>query len=277
MNYRMLVTTFTGDIKQFHMFCYCLAKNWKGKKDLIVCLGTDDNESTFRQIVDEVFDPLWKIELKPTIQSYKSGTVEQQVNTVYYSVTSGVEDIIVWDCKDFLLRPCNFETFKKDNKYRHTFTLFDKKITEMGHDLSGLIDEPYEHFPAILNLRPWIWNVDELQRYWDQMTSKFGHFLAWEAYPTGCEIYGFYIFMLTDPLRTIEYEDPTNSPLLLGGGWTHQTYEGILQEAIDFDRWPERLVWKHSRKLEDPRCLDVTKSMLLKYGITQEILDRVYG
>lgn len=277
MNYTMLVTTFAGDIKQFYMFCYCLAKNWQGKRELIVCIGNGDKEETFKKITDEIFDSSWKISVKPTIHPYQMGVTEQQVNTVYYSTTSGCEDVIVWDCKDFLLRPCGFETFKKDNKYRLTFTLFDKKITEMGYDLSELIDAPHDHFPAILNLRPWIWNVEELQRYWDTMISKFGHFTTWPAYPTACEIYGYYVFMLTDPQRTIKLEDPKDSPLLLGGGWTHQTYDGILQEAIDFDRWPERLVWKHSRKLEDPRCLDVTKSVLLKYNIDQEIVHRVFG
>jgi hypothetical protein len=64
---------------------------------------------------------------------------------------------------------------------------------------------------------------------------------------------------------------------MLGGGWTHQTYEGMLREVEDFDRWPERVVWKHSRKLKDPRCVDVTKSVLLKYGIEQEIIDQVFG
>ena len=50
----------------------------------------------------------------------------------------------------------------------------------------------------------------------------------------------------------------------------------MLEEAKAFDLWSERKIWKHSRKLPDARCLDVTRSMLLKYGIEKEIVDRVF-
>jgi hypothetical protein len=277
MNYKMLVTTFRDDIKQFHMFCYCLEKNWQGKKDLIVCLGANDNLMDFKKITDEIFDSTWNIEIKPTIYSYNRGTTEQQVNTVYYSVHSGADDIIVWDCKDFLLRPCSHDIFVKSGKYRWTFIIPDQKIVDTHYDYSGLVDVPIDHLEFIDNLRPWIWNVNQLTKYWNTLNERFGHFSTWqEDYPGGNEIHGYYIYTLTDPDRTIDFLKRDDTPLLLGGGWTHQTYNGILQEVQDFDRWSERIVWKHSRKLEDPRCLDVTQSVLLKYGIEKEIIDRVF-
>jgi hypothetical protein len=69
---------------------------------------------------------------------------------------------------------------------------------------------------------------------------------------------------------------PENTPLMIGGGWTHQNYQGMIDEAKAFDQWPERKIWKHSRKLADSRCLDVTKAMLSKYRIDQETIDRVF-
>jgi hypothetical protein len=273
----MLVTTFKDDIKQFHMFCYCLAKNWQGNKDLIVCLGKNDDESAFKKITDEVFDSSWKIEIKPTLHAYGCGPTEQQVNTLHYSVNSGADDILVWDCKDFLLRPCDISAFKKGNKYRHTYVLLDQKISKMGYDLDEIVDGPIDHYPAISNIRPWLWNVALLSRLWTHLNTKFGDCSTWKIYPGLCEIYSYYLFALKDPMQSVEFLGPEETPLMFAGGWTHQTYEGILQQVKEFDQWEDRIVWKHSRKLEDPRCLDVTKSMLLKYGITQEILDRVYG
>jgi hypothetical protein len=75
----------------------------------------------------------------------------------------------------------------------------------------------------------------------------------------------------------VKFLTHAETPLLFGGGWTHQTYDGIVKEADDFDQSTERLVWKHSRKLQDPRCLDVTKSMLIKHGIDTQFIDQVYG
>ena len=277
MNYKMLVTTFKDDIKQFKMFCYCLNKNWQGQKDLIVCLGYNDDEQEFANIIKNTFDVSWNIEIKPTIHAYEFGVTEQQVNTVFYSILSGADDVIVWDCKDFLLRPCNFSTFKKNDKYRITY-LLPKKLVDMGYNISGLVDTPIDHIQAISNIRPWIWNIKQLTRYWEQLTNKFGNYQTWKGgYPAGNEIYGYYVYTLTDSNREIKFLTHPDMPLLFGGGWTHQTYDGILKEADDFDQSLERIVWKHSRKLKDPRCLEVTKLVLLKHGIDKQFIDQVYG
>jgi hypothetical protein len=260
------------------MFCYCLIKNWKGIKDLIVCITHSDKKQIFKDIADDIFDDSWKIEIKDSIQAYPSGTTEQQVNAVFYSIKSGAEEIVVWDCKDFLLKPCDLSIFKKDDKHhRVTYICTDQKLIDMGYDLSGLLDTPIDHFPAIINLRPWIWNVAQLERYWNHMNSRFGDFLSWKEYPTGSEIYGYYLYTLNDQDSRVKFLPSDETPLILGGGWTHQTYEGMLQEEKDFSIWPERVVWKHSRKIDDPRCLDITRNVLLKYGIEKEIINRVFG
>ena len=279
MDYRMLVTTFKNDAKQFAMCCQCLAKNWQGRRDLIVCLGWGDDIEFFKSITDRAFDSSWNIEIRPTIYNKPplEGSTEQQVNTVFHSITSGAEDVIVWDCKDFLLRPCNFDTFKRDNRYRVTYLITGKKLVDMGYDVSGLVDVPINHIPAISNIRPWIWNVAQLQRYWQQVTDRFGDYHNWSQYPAGNEIYGYLIYTLTDPERTVKFLTHPDMPLMFAGGWTWQTYEGMLEQTQEFDSEPTRLVWKHSRKLQDPRCLEVTKSMLIKYGIDSGVVEQIYG
>jgi hypothetical protein len=148
----------------------------------------------------------------------------------------------------------------------------------MGYDISGLVDVSIDHIQAISNIRPWIWNIKQLTRYWEQLTNKFGNYQTWKGdYPAGNEIYGYYVYTLTDSNREIKFLTHPDMPLLFGGGWTHQTYDGILKEAEDFDQSLERIVWKHSRKLKDPRCLEVTKLVLLKYGIDKQFIDQVYG
>lgn len=276
MNIAMLVTTFRNDIDQFKMFCHCLNKNWQGPKSLIVCLGQGDDLYEFQDITNTFFDRNWNIEIKPTIYNYRTGTTEQQVNTVYYSLQANASDVIIWDCKDFLLRPCNESIFVENEKFRWPFIMPDKKLIDTHYNYNGLVDEPIDHLQRIDNLRPWIWNVEHLSRYWTRLNQRFGHFSTWIEYPGGNEIHGYYICVMTDTSATLDFFGPENTPLLIGGGWTHQTYEGMLQEVRDFDQWPERKVWKHSRKLEDLRCLDITRSVLLKYGIGQEIVDRVF-
>ena len=277
MSYRMLVTTFSQDLKQFKMFCHCLAKNWQGRRDLIVCLGNNDNIEELEQITKSTFDFTWNIDIKPTLHSYVNGTTEQQVNAVWYSINSAADDVIIWDCKDFLLRPADLHIFKKNDKYRITYILAGKKLIEMGYDVSGLVDKPIAHLTAISNIRPWIWNVEQLNRYWHALVEKFGDYKSWDDYPAGNEIYGYYVFAMNDTARTIKFLNYADTPLLFAGGYTFQTYDAMVNDMKDFDDNEQRIVWKHSRKLQDPRCLDITRIMLIKYGVDPEFVDSVYG
>jgi hypothetical protein len=272
----MLVTTFKDDIKQFKMFCYCLNKNWQGEKKLIVCLGHNDDIDTFVNIANNEFSPDWNIEVNPTIHSYAVGPTEQQVNAIYYSVYSGYDDVIVWDCKNFLLKPADLSTFKKDGRYRLTYILKNKKLVDMGYDLSEIADKPIDHLPAIVNIRPWIWNVEQLRRYWDAMNFKFGDFRTWYTIPSHCEIYSYLVYTLADPQRTIKFLTHIDTPLLFAGGWTSATYESMIKDVTDFDNNNNLIVWQHTRKLTDPRCLDVTKSVLVKYNIDLDFVKNVF-
>ena len=276
MTYTMLVTTFTGDIQQFEMFCHCMNRNWQGQRRLMVCLGSGDDLERFSAITGRHFDSDWQIEIYPCMHSSPIGPAEQQVNTVYRSINSGVDDVIVWDCKDFLLRPCDYSTFKKNGKYRVTYLLRGQRLVDLGYDLSGLVDAPIDRYIAISNIRPWMWNVEQLTRYWARMNHVFGDYRGWDGYPTGCEIYGYYICALQDPDKLVEFLAHEEMPLLFGGGYTHQTFEGIVRESAEFDQSPHQIIWKHSRKLADPRCLEVTRAVLLRHGIDAQVIDQIY-
>ena len=89
----------------------------------------------------------------------------------------------------------------------------------------------------------------------------------WHQYPGGMEADTYYLYTVCDTRKSFEFFDKDHNPIIVSGGWTHQTYKGMLQEAEDFETWQERIVWKHSRKLEDPRCAEVTNQMLRKYSI----------
>lgn len=288
MTYRMLVTTFYGDLDQFKMFCYCLNKNWQGKKDLIVCIGSNEDATVYSTIVDKAFSSEWLVEIKPSLHAYPTtGYTEMQVNTIYYSVTSGVDDIIVWDCKDFILKPCNDNMFVKNGQHRLTKRFHDIKMVDMGYDFSRFLDEPFDDLPGLNNVRPWIWNVEQLRRCWEHLNQRFGDCNTWHDFsgpgffPGGTEIYSYYVFAMKDTNRSVEFIDINNekyNALMYAGAYSNMTYENLLTEAENFDLWPDLIVWKHSRRHNhDPRFLEVTKSMLFKYGIDKQFIDQVYG
>ena len=288
MSYKMLVTTYRDDIKQFHMFCYTLAKNWQGKKDLIVCIGANEDTKSYLDITSTVFSSEWLIEIKTSLHAYPTaGYTEMQVNTVYYSVTSGVDDIIVWDCKDFILKPCDDTMFIKNGQHRLTKRFHNIKMVDMGYDFSGFLDEPFDDLPGLNNIRPWIWNVEQLRRCWEYLNQRFGDYKTWHNFPGpgffpgGTEIYSYYVFAMKDTNRSVEFIDINHekyNALMYAGAYSNMTYENLLVEAENFNLWPDLIVWKHSRRHNhDPRFLEVTKSMLFKYGIDKQFIDQIYG
>jgi len=277
MTHKLLVVTYPDDLTQFKMFCHCLAKNWRGSKNLIVVIQQGASQSTVQAIVDHMFSDEWTVEIKPTANSYGDGYTEQQVNKIFYSVNSAAEDVIVFDSKDFLLRPCDFSTFKTNEKYRVTYYL-PGRLVEAYPDIIHVVDKPADHLPNVSNLTPWIWNVGQLDRYWNHINTRFGNYTTWKSFPCCTEIYGYYVFAWTEDHSNVHWhKNPKFWPLLIGGGWTHQTLTGMIQEAEDFNQRPERIIWKHSRKLLDPGCVAVTRSVLIDHGIDQSVVDHVYG
>jgi len=277
---KLLVATYDQDLLQFEMFCYCINKNWKGNRFLTIVLNSSADWDITRWRVNDIVDRYlcgWHAEIVDGRHLDHDGYREQAVNKIIFSIDDRFNDTIVFDSKDFLLRGSDLFDFKKDGKYRVTFTL-DRPHLDLYPEAKDLLDKDISHIPAVLNLTPWIWNIDQLKKYWNYMSGRFGDFSDWDSmFKGGTESDTYYVYTFCDELTSIKFLDPRDNPLMIGGGWTYQTYEGIVQEAQDFDRWSERKIWKHSRKLEDPRCLNVTRSVLLKYGIEREIIDRVFG
>lgn len=277
---KLLVATYDQDLLQFEMFCHCINKNWKGNRFLTIVLNScqewKKTDTEIKGIISRYLSG-WITEVVDGQHPDHNGYREQAVNKVIHSIDDRFDDVIVFDSKDFLLRESDIVDFKKHGKYRVTFTL-DQPHVILYPESSELLDRDISHVPAVLNLTPWIWNVDQLRKYWNHMLERFGDFCQWDSmFKGGTESDTYYLFTFCDSQTPVKFLDSQDNPLMIGGGWTHQTYESILREAEDFGRWPERKIWKHSRKLEDPRCLEITKTVLEKYGIEREIINRVFG
>jgi len=277
MTHKNIVTTFTDDIPQFKMFCYCMNKNWKGDKNLLVCLDTGDSVDVFENIALEIFDPDWVIEICPTIHPYDNGNYGNQINLIYRIASSTVDDAIAWDCKCFLLKPTDLSTFKQNTEYRIPCQDNTQRLVDMGYNLSGLVDGPIGHYAGMVNLRPNIFNVQQTARYWSALNQRFGHYSKWTEFPVGCEYYGYYIFLMQDPESQIKFFPSSFHTFLCAGGWnTVRTYQEILLDMENFGQDPNAIIWMHSRRFTDPKYLDLTRSILLQYGIDSDFIDSVF-
>jgi hypothetical protein len=118
--------------------------------------------------------------------------------------------------------------------------------------------------------------VEQTNRYWQALNQRFGDYSTWIQFPVGCEYYGYYVFAMQDSQRCIDFFKNSSKSFLLAGGWSHQTYEGMLAQSLQFDHASNSIIWMHSRKLQDPRCLELTKSVLTRHGIDSVFVDSVF-
>jgi len=266
---KLLVCTYDGDKDQFEIFCQCLTKNWKGNQFLTVVVNSSKDWPATNHHAKQTASkclPNWTVEFIDGRHPSGNGVNEMLINKVRYSIDDRFEETIVFDAKDYLLRPADLSVFKQGNNYRTVFIL-DQPHQEMYPDSVKLFDFDISDIPAMINLTPWVWNTYQLKKYWQYMNIRFGPWEKWHQYPGGMDADTYYLYTVCDTRKSFEFFDKDHNPIIVSGGWTHQTYKGMLQEAEDFETWQERIVWKHSRKLEDPRCAEVTNQMLRKYSI----------
>jgi len=277
MSHSLLVVTYTDDLAQFYMFCHCLNRNWQGDTQLTVVLGKNTLVDRVERIVKEQLDSRWQVKILASQAPHMDGSIEQQVNKIIGSIQSGTNDVVVFDSKDFLLKPTNISTFKRDDRYRVTYRFPGQRLMDMEYDITDIVDYPVDNLPAVSNLTPWIWNISLLDQLWQHLYQRHGHHRGWNDFPAGNEIYAYYVYVWTHQERPVRFLTHPDMPMLVAGGWTHQTLEVMQTQAEEFDNDSTKIIWKHSRKLTDPRCLDVTRAVLVKHGIDQAFVKQVFG
>jgi hypothetical protein len=288
MTHKLLVATYNHDSLQFKMFCHCLNKNWQGHRYLTVVVNsitpytTDQDWQVFYDQTKSVacdLLPDWQLEFVDGRVQDRNGYKEQAINKIMFSIDSRFEDVIVLDAKDFLLRPADLTTFKTGDRYRTTYRLPGLRHLDVYPDSTQLLDQDMSRIPGVQNMPPWIWNVDQLKKFWTYMLDRFGDYQLWPSMfiGGGTEYDSYFAFTCCDPKKPIKFLTHPDAPMLSAGGWTHQTLAGMHEQANQFDQEPTRIIWKHSRKLIDPRCLEVTRSVLIRYGIDPAFIDSVYG
>lgn len=270
MRCKLLVVVYDQDLPQFDLMIYCLNKNWQGHKQIVVVYqGNIKNQ--VNDILKEYLTIDWVIDLVPS-HSFKNLNAydTQQIDKILYSIDHTVDYVIVFDCKDFLLKPINENYFIVDSKARitttkETFAEFYPEVADLNLTTSDTT--------AILNITPWIWNVEQLEKYWSFVTSKYSLELSsWTKFYPISEIASYYYFTTTidfNPL--IQYDDQLFMPT--GGIWDNDTWENVLLVVENFDKHPTA-VWKHHRRITDFSKTIVTVMQLQKYSIPIEIISK---
>lgn len=264
---KILIPTYVDDQIQFEMFCHCLQKNWQGEKNITVVIGKPYDADIAKKVDTTLmrnFDSSWHIEVFDGTISNVHGLCEMQTNKHIYSDV----DTLVLDAKDFLLKPSDMSDYKNE--------LYTANFYFPGHNHSDLYDRvPGDSdVPAVSTMTPWIWSPALLEGYMEWVESHYGKYNTWQNYPGGMEYCTWFVWAWNNPeIKKLIHTDPQNCPLRFGGIWPGQSAEGALQEEKDFDKWPQRKWWKHTRKVNDSVCLEVTCRVLKKYSIDPDYVD----
>lgn len=269
---KILVATFDQDLTQFEMFCVCLAKYWKGEKTLDVIVGKNSNPGmcntqdivSAEQIASKFFDDSWAVKIIDGTIDQVPAFTEMSVNKVIHSDVN----TLVCDSKDFLLKPSDMSDYIIDNKYCVNFFFPNQTHDELYDNILG------KPAPAVSSMTPWIWSRDICADYLSWLQENHGPYNTWKEFPGYYEYCIWFLHAWNTPtVKNKLITDSNSCPLRFGGIWFEQNAQGSLNEEQDFDCWPERKWWKHTRKVNNTVCLDVTCRVLEKYGIDPEYVN----
>jgi len=271
MTSKLLVVVYDQDLPQFELMIYCLNKNWQGRRHITIIYQGNIKDRVLN-LIESTFSNDWIINLIPSlIMPNLGGSDLQQLNKIIYSLDNTVQDVIVFDCKDFLLKPIDESYFKHANNYCITqiSNFFDEFYPNV-HLAMGLTD--YK-FNAILNITPWIWNVEQLGRYWSYVIKKYTDNLSdWTEFYPSSEIASYYYYTYKiDATPTIKFSEEAFMPS--GGIWDTDTIQNVLQVVENFDRY-KSAVWKHHRRITSMDKTAITAMQLQKYNIPLEIITK---
>lgn len=276
MKEKLLTVVYNDDIPQFEMLCHCLAKNWQGNKHLTVVVGKPNpatvhlpgNIETVRSIVKEKFNHNWAVEVVDGAIGTLHGYQEQQLNKIRFSLNDA-DCTIVLDSKDFLLKPGNLSDFYQDDVYRIGYFHSNRLFLDFYPDVAKVVDNISPNTPTSFFATPWIWEEQQLSKFWTYLQARYGQYTSWTEMPGSSEWAAFFAYTFNDPMSTMKLSSNEYAYVMFGGVWNDQTVQGALEQLSEFWRWPERKFWKHTRKVFDPFLVVVTVAALQQAGIEQ--------
>ena len=271
MTSKLLAVVYDQDLPQFELMCFCLNKNWQGNKHITIIIQGNIQE-IITSISQRYFSDDWIVDFTSCYPSKVTGTDLQQIDKILHSMDDRFQDVIVFDCKDFLLKPINESFFKKNNYYKITkiSEYFDEFYPDVYSAMAPTIIK--NKINAILNITPWMWNVQQLKRYWCYVTDQFGSLDNWSKFYPYSEIASYYFYTTElDESPVIKFDDDLFMPT--GGIWDQDTLEDTLNVVENFSRY-NPAVWKHHRRITDYSKTMITAMQLQKYDIPVDIINK---
>lgn len=273
---KILVVVFAEDLPQFELMCYCLNKNWRDDKYIDIIYQEDEIKHTVENIVFQNFDSSWKITISQGINlPMIRGQDRQQIEKIVNSLDLRFKNVLVLDCKDFILKPLDSTFFYKDNIHQilyrqHTNETFNDHYPEVIEAI-GL--DPSINIRPIYNVTPWFWNVAQLQKLWDFTIYKYGPIESWTSFPLYSEFAAYYLYTLVNSNSEISF-DYNLSFMPIGYQTPGSSIDQDIETMNNFIRFDFCRVWKHHRNTTNPVKTAITVSMLQKYDIPIDIIIR---
>jgi len=282
MSTKLLAVTYDNDLPQFKLMCYCLNKNWFGNRNITIVYGKNEQENKSYNIGDDVkhichrfFDSSWNVEIEHGIETKMSGHHEQQLHKILHSMDDRYEDVIVFDAKDFMLKPGNETDFKHNSNYNIAYMETSQNMDDIYPEINKSFPDLTTNIPPVHVLTPWIWNTKQMHRLWDYVTSIYGtNYSEWTEFPGAWEWAVYYTFTENDVDRVANYNrpNPYNKFVITGGVWNGQTLEGAKSQYHEFSKYNERKYWKHTRKTIGNHFISITSMLLQDYQIPHDII-----
>ncbi len=276
-----MTRTYRGDLPQLRVMLHCLNKYWQGNRFIsIACTKNwDQPDPTIiddvRPIVEETLTDNWTIEFVPQLETNMAGYEEAQLYNFTMAMDDRFEDSISIDSKDFLLKPCNINDFKINNKYKITQFTDTRVFSEFYRVFCDRYAIDFLDIPLPIILTPYTFNCQQTKKIWAKLLEKFGNdYTKWTMFPTGVEWCVYYVETYLDQNPIAEFTKDAPGWMPIGGFYKYPNIaEGLIQEKL-FDSNHHTKFWKHHRQSNIPEAVEITSRVLANHQIDEHIISR---
>lgn len=261
---QILTVFYFDDIPQLLLQALTLKKFWKDTKTWTLIIEDENIEPCLEACtkIKNYMDD-WQINvIVPESKFEASGWVRQQLFKMWYASQCTDDWVLIIDCKNFLIRPCDQKSFVSGNKVKqlplfqiNDFTIF---IHEASKKYLGIKDD----IPLSACMNPCVWNTYELR----SLITRLGISLdKWVE--GGATEFALYYLWTYKKFKYVEKQFAT--------GFWDQIEDLSLAKSVVYGakKTDKFLFWVHHRFVYDPELRNLTYDVLLNAGIRKQSLD----
>lgn len=253
------------DTPQLLLQAITIKKFWQDSKVWTLIIEDRNNSDLCLEACDKIKNYMkdWQINIiLPESNFEASGWIRQQLFKMWYASKCSDAWVLIIDCKNFLIRPTNFNFFVSKNKVKKIPLFQTDDFTILTHESSKKFLGINETISLSSSITPCVWNTNEVRSLVSELGISLDNWIDGSATE-----FSLYYLWTYKKFKYIEKQFAT--------GFWDQLEDKELANNIALQAMKNKkfIFWVHHRFVYDLELRKLTCDVLKNAGIKKESLE----